>query len=51
MAAVDDQIEWTVELILKSEFNERPTEPAPKYSDTYAWICQDDSITVESNDD
>jgi hypothetical protein len=51
MDVVEDQIDIALESILNSEFNERPTEPAPRYSDTYSWICQDDSVTAESNDD
>jgi hypothetical protein len=51
MDVVEDQIDITLASILNSEFSERPTEPAPKYSDTYSWICQDDSVTAESNDD
>jgi len=51
MEAVQDQINMTVESILCGEFTDAPTEPAPKYSDTYAWICQDDSITAEALDD
>ncbi len=51
MEAVQDHINMTVESILRGEFNEGPTEPAPTYSDTYGWICQDDSITAEALDD
>jgi CRISPR/Cas system-associated exonuclease Cas4 (RecB family) len=51
MASVDGAIELTIQSILNCEYNEQPTEPAPKYSDTYSWICQDDSVVEESNDD
>lgn len=51
MDVVEDQIDIALESILKGEFNERPTVPAPRYSDTYSWICQDDSVTADSNDD
>ncbi|MEE2912590.1 MAG: PD-(D/E)XK nuclease family protein, partial [Planctomycetota bacterium] len=51
MESVDDQIEMTITSILEGEFTERPTEPAPKYSDTFSWICQDNSVTEQSYND
>ena len=48
MDAVDDIITSTVCSIQNGEFSESPRVPAPKYSDDFAWICQDNSIVEES---
>ena len=51
MATVDDVITAIMCDIANSKFGEAPTDPAPKYSDDFAWICQDNSITEESEGD
>lgn len=48
MDVVDDIIASTVCSILNGEFSDTPRVPAPKYSDDFAWICQDNSIVEES---
>jgi hypothetical protein len=37
--------------IQQGNFGEIPTDPAPKYSDDFAWICQDNSIVEETDGD
>ena len=37
--------------IQRGQFGEVPTNPAPKYSDDFAWICQDNSIIDEFEGD
>jgi hypothetical protein len=48
---VDDFIDEILSDIQSGKFGEAPTEPAPKYSDDFAWICQDNSIVDESEGD
>ena len=51
MATVGDVISSIMSDIQSGKFGEAPTVPAPKYSDDFAWICQDNSITEESEGD
>ncbi|MBC8202260.1 MAG: PD-(D/E)XK nuclease family protein [Planctomycetes bacterium] len=51
MATVDDVITTFILDIANGKFGEVPTDPAPKYSDDFAWICQDNSITEEAEGD
>jgi len=51
MATVDDVITSVIRDISIGKFGEKPTDPAPKYSDDFAWICQDNSITEETEGD
>jgi len=51
MATVDDVIFALIGEIASGNFGEVPTDPAPKYSDDFAWICQDNSITEELEGD
>ena len=51
MATVGDVISSIMSDIQSCKFGEAPTVPAPKYSDDFAWICQDNSITEESEGD
>ncbi len=51
MATVDDVITSIMSDIASGKFGEVPTDPAPKYSDDFAWICQDNSITEETEGD
>lgn len=37
--------------IQSGKFGKTPTDPAPKYSDDFAWICQDNSIVDEIEGD
>ena len=48
MATVDDVITSIMSDIRTGKFGKEPTVPAPKYSEEFAWICQDDSITEEA---
>jgi ATP-dependent helicase/DNAse subunit B len=45
---VDDFIDEILSDIQSGNFADAPTDPAPKYSDDFAWICQDNSIVDES---
>jgi CRISPR/Cas system-associated exonuclease Cas4 (RecB family) len=48
---LQDTIDGTIQSIMECDYKETPTAPAPKYSDTYSWICQDNSVIEESSDD
>ena len=49
MATVGDVIIAIMSDIQQGNFGETPTDPAPKYSDDFAWICQDNSIVEETD--
>ena len=51
MATVDDVFSTIMLDIQQGNFGEIPTDPAPKYSDDFAWICQDNSIVEETDGD
>jgi hypothetical protein len=51
LASADDCIHSILLDIQNSNFGEFPTDPAPKYSDDLAWICQDNNITEEPKGD
>ena len=48
---LQDTIDGTIQSIMECDYKETPIIPAPKYSDTYSWICQDNSVIEESSDD
>jgi ATP-dependent helicase/nuclease subunit B len=41
-------INKTILAILNSEFSDEPTDPAPRFSELYSWICQDNNVLEES---
>ncbi len=43
-------IDSTIISILDNKYSDIPTDPAPRFSEDYSWICQDNSVTVESGD-
>ena len=45
---LEDTINFTIGAILRNEYCDFPITPAPKYSDTYSWICQDNSVEEEA---
>ena len=45
---VNDFIDGILFDIQSGKFGDYPTDPAPKYSDDFAWICQDNSIIDEN---
>ena len=51
LEGVDDFIDEILSDIQSRKFGDAPTTPAPKYSDDFAWICQDNSIVDESEVD
>jgi hypothetical protein len=48
---LQDTIDGIILSILNNEYGEQPIVPAPKYSETYSWICQDNSVVEEASDD
>ncbi len=48
LEGVDDFIHQILSDIRSGNFGEAPSDPAPKYSSDFAWICQDNSIIDES---
>jgi len=48
---VDDFIHRILSDIQSGIFGDAPSDPAPKYSSDFAWICQDNSIIDESEGD
>jgi hypothetical protein len=43
-------IDSTIISILDSKYSDEPADPAPRFSEVYSWICQDNSVTVELGD-
>jgi ATP-dependent helicase/nuclease subunit B len=49
-AILQDTIDGTILSILDNVYDEAPSTPAPKFSDAFSWICQDNSVIEESSD-
>jgi hypothetical protein len=49
-AILEDTINLTILSILENVYGDAPSSPAPKFSDTFSWICQDNSVVEESSD-
>ena len=49
-AILKDTIESTIGMILTNQYSDVPATPAPKFSDTFSWICQDNSVVEESSE-
>jgi len=46
---LQDTIDGAITSILDNSYSDEPTDPAPKYSDDFSWICQDNNVVVESS--
>jgi ATP-dependent helicase/DNAse subunit B len=46
---LQDTIDGTIISILENNYSVEPIDPAPKYSDDFSWICQDNNVVVETS--
>ncbi|MBC8202147.1 MAG: PD-(D/E)XK nuclease family protein [Planctomycetes bacterium] len=45
---LQDTIDGTINSILDNMYSDVPIDPAPKFSDEFSWVCQDNNVVTET---